>query len=113
LCPLRTFYTVGGCLEQASSLFRLRQSLSEFPEPPLTQEERAMDDTMTIARSIEEGMFLLREGDCLWRVNEDGIIDCTAQGHTGVFNLLTCLQEWKTPSRRIFQEYPFQDFQTD
>ena len=67
-----------------------------------------MNDTMAIARSCEEGMYILREGDCLWRVNEDGIIDCTAQGHTSVFELLTFIQQWKTPSLRLFQKYPLQ-----
>jgi hypothetical protein len=47
-----------------------------------------MNDTMTIRRSCEEGMYLLREGDCLWRVNEDGI---------------------KTQPRRLFRHYPLQD----
>ena len=32
-----------------------------------------MNDTMAIRRSCEEGMYLLRKGDCLWRVNEDGV----------------------------------------
>ena len=32
-----------------------------------------MNDTMAIRRSCEEGMYLLREGDCLCRVNEDGV----------------------------------------
>ena len=61
-----------------------------------------MKDTMAIARSCEEGMYILREGDYLWRVNEDGGIDCTAQGHNSVFELLTRLQQWKTPSRQVF-----------
>ena len=61
-----------------------------------------MNDTMTIRRSCEEGMYLLREDDCLWRVNEDGIVDCLASGHTRVFELLTFLQQWKTPSCRFF-----------
>jgi hypothetical protein len=68
-----------------------------------------MNDTMAIRRSCEEGMYLLREGDCLWRVNEDGIVDCTAQGHTRAFELLTFLQQWKTPSRRLSQKFPLQD----
>ena len=61
-----------------------------------------MNDTMSIRRSCEEGMYLLREGDGLWRVNEDGIVDCTAHGHTHVFEFLARLQEWNPPSRRIF-----------
>ena len=65
-----------------------------------------MNGTMAIRRSCEEGMYLLREGDNLWRVNEDGIVDCRAHGYSCVFELLTKLQQWKTPSRRIFQNYP-------
>jgi len=68
-----------------------------------------MNDTMSISRSCEEGMYLLREGDCLWRVNEDGMIDCTSHGHVRVFELLTFLQQWKTPSRGLFQNDPLQD----
>lgn len=68
-----------------------------------------MNDTMAIARSREEGMYILREDDCLWRVNEDGMVDRTAQGHTRIFELLTLIQEWKTPSRRLFQKNPCQD----
>ena len=68
-----------------------------------------MSDTMTIRRSCEEGMYLLREGDCLWRVDEDGIVDCIASGHTRIFELLTFLQQWKPLSRRLFQNYPRQD----
>ena len=68
-----------------------------------------MNDTMSISRSCEEGMYLLREGDCLWRVNEDGIVDCIASGHTRIFELLTKLQQWKTLSRGLFQNYPLKD----
>jgi len=68
-----------------------------------------MYDTMSISRSCEEGMYLLREGDSLWRVNEDGRIDCIASGHTCVFELLNFLQQWKTQSLRPFQNYPLQD----
>ena len=68
-----------------------------------------MNDTMSISRSCEEGMYLLREGDCLWRVNEDGIVDCIASGHTRVFELLLKLQQWKTPSHRLLQKYPLQE----
>ncbi|MEO6202276.1 MAG: hypothetical protein ABIU05_10255 [Nitrospirales bacterium] len=69
-----------------------------------------MTDTMTISRSREEGMFLLREGDYVWRVNEDGKVDCAVLGDPTAFELLSFIQKWKTPSRRIFQEYPFKDF---
>ena len=52
-----------------------------------------MNGTMTIRRSCEEGMYLLREGERLWRVNEDGIVDCVAQGHSHVFELLATVQQ--------------------
>ena len=68
-----------------------------------------MNDTMAIARSFEEGMYILREGDCLWRVNEDGIIDCTAQGYPIVFKLLTFIQQCKTSSRGPLPLYPRED----
>ena len=68
-----------------------------------------MKDTMAIARSFEEGMYILREGDCLWRVNEEGMVDCKAQGPTSVFEFLTFIQQWKTQSPRPFQNYPLQD----
>jgi len=68
-----------------------------------------MNDTITIRRSCEEGMYLLREGECLWRVNEDAEIDCTSQVPTRLFELLHFLQQWETPSRRLFQHYPLQD----
>ena len=68
-----------------------------------------MNDTMAIGRSGEEGMYFLREGNCLCRVNEDGIVDSTAHGHSRVFELLTRLQQWETPSRHLFQHYPLQD----
>ena len=61
---------------------------------------------MSITRSLEEGMYILREGDCLWRVNKDGTIDCTAKGNGSVFTILAFIQQWKTPSKRIFQQYP-------
>lgn len=68
-----------------------------------------MNDTMAIRRSYEKGIYLLREGDGLWRVNEDGTVDCTAHGHSRIFELLTRLQQWNTPSRRLLQSYPLQD----
>ncbi len=68
-----------------------------------------MNDTMTIRRSCEEGMYLLREGECLWRVNKDGEIDCVAQGPARLPELLLFLQEWKTPARRLFLNSPLQD----
>lgn len=68
-----------------------------------------MYETMSIRRSSEEGKYLLREGDCLWRVNEDGMVDCTSQGHSEVFELLTYIQQLKTPSLRLLQENPLQD----
>jgi len=68
-----------------------------------------MNDTMAIARSCEEGMYILREGDSLWRVNEDGMIDCDAQGHTSVFKLLTFIQEWKTSFYQPDYHPPLED----
>ena len=68
-----------------------------------------MNDTMSISPSSEDGMYLLREGESLWRVNEDGVIDCMAQGHSHVFELLSRLQQWKTPSRSLLQNPPMQD----
>ena len=67
-----------------------------------------MNDTMTISQSYEEGMYLLREGDFVWRVNEDGTVDCALLGDPTAFEILTFIQKWKIPSRRIFQEYPWQ-----
>ena len=72
-----------------------------------------MNAIMAISRSDEEGMYLLRENDCLWRLNEDGMVDCAAKGSTNVFELLTLIQQWKTQSRRLLQEYPWQDPSTD
>ncbi|MDR4460758.1 MAG: hypothetical protein MRJ67_15295 [Nitrospirales bacterium] len=69
-----------------------------------------MNGTMAISRSHEEGMYLLREGDYVWRVTEDGKVDCAILGDPTACELLTFIQNWKTPSRRIFQEYPFKDF---
>ena len=68
-----------------------------------------MNNTMAIARSCEEGMYILREGDCLWRVNEEGEVDCMAQGLTRVFEQLAFIQQWKGLSPRLLQEYPLQD----
>jgi len=68
-----------------------------------------MNDTMAIARSIEEGMYIFREGDYVWRVNRNGMIDCSAKDLTCVFEQLAIIRRWKTPSRRIFQDYPLED----
>jgi hypothetical protein len=68
-----------------------------------------MNDTMSIARSLEEGMYILLEGEYLWRVNEDGEIDCTAQGPTCVFNLLTLIQQWKTSTGQSDDHPPLED----
>jgi len=65
-----------------------------------------MSESMAISRSCEEKMYLLREGDCVWRVNENGKIDCTAKGPTPLFELLHFLQEWKIPPSRLFLNYP-------
>jgi len=68
-----------------------------------------MNDTMAIARSCEEGMYILREDDYLWRMNEDGVIDCTAQGHIRIFELLTLIQQWKTSSDLPDDHHPLED----
>ncbi|MDH5426576.1 MAG: hypothetical protein OEZ05_00460 [Nitrospirota bacterium] len=68
-----------------------------------------MNTTMAISRSCEEGMSLLRANHCVWRVNEEGVIDCTAQGPLRLFELLRFLQQCKAPTRRIFLNYPLQE----
>ena len=68
-----------------------------------------MNRTMAIARSCEEGMYILREDECLWRVNEDGMVDCAAQGHTNVFDLLAFIQQWKTSSDLPDDHHPLED----
>lgn len=68
-----------------------------------------MNDIMAISRSCEEGMYLLRDGEYLWKVNEEGSVDCAILGHTNASELLTFIQQWKNPSRRLLQEYPGQD----
>jgi len=68
-----------------------------------------MNTAMAISRSCEEGMYLFRENHCVWRVNEEGVIDCAAQGPLGLFELLRFLQQWKAPTRRIFLNYPLQE----
>ncbi len=65
-----------------------------------------MNRVMAISRSCEEGWYLLREDDYIWRVKENGKIDCAAQGSARLLELLDFLQKWKTPSRRIFLNYP-------
>ncbi len=67
-----------------------------------------MNQAMGISRSCEEGMYLLREGDGIWRVHKNGAIDCAAQGSTRLFEVLDFLQKWKTSSRRTFLNYPLQ-----
>jgi hypothetical protein len=106
---MRTFHSAGVCLEQGSPLFWLRQGLSQFHEPQFSKEGSEMNDTMAIARSREEGMYILREGDCLWRVNEDGMVDRTAQGHTSVFKLLALIQEWKSSSGQLDDHSSLED----
>ena len=68
-----------------------------------------MDDIMSITRSLEKGMYILREGDCLWRIDEKGRVEDMATGLTRVFEQLAFIQQWKTPSRGIFEEHPQQD----
>ena len=89
----------------------VRTARRSWPIPWINVNRRGktMNDPMTIYRSGEEGMYLLREGKYLWRVNEDGMVDCIARGHTRAFDLLTSLQQWKTPSRRLLQEYSWED----
>ncbi len=60
-----------------------------------------MNEIMSVRRSSEEGKYLLQEGDCLWRVDQDGMVDCMAQGHTEVFEFLTYIQQWKMPSLKL------------
>jgi hypothetical protein len=69
-----------------------------------------MNEIMGISRSCEEGMYLLREGKSVWRVNENGEIDCAAQVPTRLFELLHFLQECKIPSRRLFLNYPLEEW---
>ncbi|MEX2494289.1 MAG: hypothetical protein WD425_21325 [Nitrospirales bacterium] len=69
-----------------------------------------MSDIMTIRRSCEEGMYLLPEGDCLWRMNDAGEIECAAQMPPRLLELLYFLQEWITPSRRRFLNYPLHEW---
>ncbi len=68
-----------------------------------------MNVTMAISRSCETGKYLVREGDRMWRMDENGKVDCTASGPPTLFELLHFLQRWKTPSLCLLQEYPQQD----
>lgn len=63
---------------------------------------------MTIARSYEEKMYILRENDCLWRIHEDGMVDCVAKGPMRVFEQLAFIQQWRTPVRSSLEEFPQQ-----
>lgn len=89
-------------------MFRLCEGPREFYEPQYPKGRNTMNETMSIARSCEEGMYILREGDCLWRVNEEGMVDCVATGHMGVFEQLAFIQQWRTPSRSLLTEFPQQ-----
>lgn len=71
-----------------------------------------MNDSMAIRRSCEEGMYLLREGNVFWRVNKDGVVDCTAKGHSEALEFLTSLRQGRTPSRRLVQHYDLKDLST-
>ncbi len=51
-----------------------------------------MNQGMAISRSCEEEMYLLRDEDWIWRVYENGAIDCTAQGSIRLFEVLDFLQ---------------------
>lgn len=66
-----------------------------------------MNNTMAMGRFCEENLDLLRKEERLWTANKAGKVDCAAQGHATV--LLTQIQEWKTPSHRLLQAYPWQD----
>lgn len=61
-----------------------------------------MKSRITISRTFEESMYILREGDCLWRVDEDGGLDSSVRGLTSTVEQLAFIQQWKIPSRRIF-----------
>lgn len=63
-----------------------------------------MEDRMTVARSFEEGMFILRENDCLWRINEEGEIESLGKGLTSAIKQLAFIQQWKTPPRESIQK---------
>ncbi|MCA9471570.1 MAG: hypothetical protein MRJ96_08285 [Nitrospirales bacterium] len=54
-----------------------------------------MIETMGIARSSEAEMYLLRDGECLWRIDHNGQVECTAQGKASVFTFLYRVREWK------------------
>ena len=60
-----------------------------------------MNDTISICRSCEEGMYLLREGECLWRIDEEGRVDDMVKDHTRVFEQLAFIQQWRNPSQRL------------
>lgn len=66
-----------------------------------------MNNTMAMSRLCEENPDLLRKEERLWRGDKAGKVDCAAQGDTTVF--LTQIHEWKTPSHRLLQTYPWQD----
>lgn len=68
-----------------------------------------MNSRMTISRSFEEGMYILREDDSLWRIDEDGGLDSSVRGLTSRMEQLAFIQQWRIPSRRIFRTYPLED----
>lgn len=68
-----------------------------------------MMSRMTISRTFEEGMYIIREDDCLWRIDEDGRLDSSVRGLTSTIEQLAYIQQWRIPSRRIFRAYPLED----
>ncbi len=68
-----------------------------------------MNDSMAIRRSCESGKYLLREGNYVWRMDENGKVDCTANVPTTMFKLLNFLQTCKSPYPRLLQYDPHQD----
>ena len=68
-----------------------------------------MNDTISISRSLEEGKYILRDGECWWRVNADGAVECTAQGHARVFELLAFIQQGKTSAGQPSDDPPLED----
>ncbi len=104
---MRPFYLSGLGLRKGSALFRLRQSARKRNVPKLNKEGKPMrSPVMTIARSCEEGMYILREDDCLWRVHEDGMVDCFAKCHSGIFKQLAFIQQCRTSTRSLLKEFP-------
>ncbi|GJL68949.1 MAG: hypothetical protein NPIRA06_15840 [Nitrospirales bacterium] len=76
-------------------MFGLHQRVNKFREQqPLNvlKKRQEVNDTMTISRSRKEGMFLLRKGDYVWRVHEDGKVDCARPGDATALERLSFIQ---------------------